>query len=658
MKLDNIPKWSQVLLIILLVVLTIVVRLGNDHQTDFDSYWLHGMAESIQIHESALWVFHPVSLFGFYPISYPSGNPFFLATFSELTGLDINMSIFVSSIIIGLLVVGLVFMLALSLFKSKPVAYLSAFIVSLSPTFINYTSFNAGGRVLVMPFILLFVWSLIQWHNHRSFRYGILAFISFLFALLVHRTAVFLFPILFAFILTRIYLHIPYFWKYIREHRHYKKHIHPRYEKSKYYLLFDLGLIIFIFVGMKILDLIIRGRLSYNLERLVFSKVDVFVQSSNFFLFSMIGLGILLFAAILLLFLYFGLKKKPIHRFLNWLHVHYHNMFVNPQKYFLHALLLVTLVLFFGQFFGNSFYAPSFYEYGSGIISGYNPIAIFVNSMVNYTTAITFVFIFFFIGFVFLLYKKEKNFGEWMFLFSFIMFSGLLLDKRYTRIFLIPFIGIIASYGIIKLHTFLSVFPIRRVSKLFSSLLIIFIVLSLIIGSQFSLIRNQFREDSSSFSDVSKEWDTGQYIRSIGDDFSTLTTDELSTGVIIFASSGVPGGSHNIYYFVDDTYLKPIPLTFETVKDRVMNGDKLQSLWYLEDWVLNGQYYIGRHARYTFNNEFTDRTNQRIINDYHERFYIHDFTLEKNDFLTSIEPVKNVVYMTPKTIVYDIEVGR
>ena len=52
------------ILLIGLLILGFIVRLLYTHQTDFDSYWIHGMAESINIHGYAKWIFHPASLFG------------------------------------------------------------------------------------------------------------------------------------------------------------------------------------------------------------------------------------------------------------------------------------------------------------------------------------------------------------------------------------------------------------------------------------------------------------------------------------------------------------------------------------------------------------------------------------------------------------------
>ncbi len=656
MKLPHPSKKMQVMLIILLVLMSVSVRLYKTHQTDFDSYWLHGMAESIQNEKSAPWILHPASLIGFYPMSYPSGTPFFLATMSELTGLDMNATIFLSSILLGILISGLVFILAERLFKSWFLAFISALITSLSPTLINYTTFNAGGRILILPFALILMWSLVRFGETHHYKYVLLGIISFLFSLLTHRTVMFLVPIIFAFILANIYLYIPKVWEFIRNHRHYKRYLHPRYEKSKYYLLLDLGLVVLLLIFTKILDLLIRGRFMYNITPII-TKAEEFAQTESFVLMFFVTAILLVAMLFILIMMRLLFKKNLIRSAFKFFHHHYHQVFVQPQKYFKYLLLLIISVLFVNQFFGRSFYSPSYLEYQYGFLEGSSPLIIFVNFFVNYTTSITPLFTFAMVGVVVLILTSKEDVEDWTMIFIAIFFSGLLLDKRYTKIFLIPLISIFSAYGVCRTYKWLYDNK-KKMLSMSKYLFITIMVLSVIVGSQAPLIRSFFKPTTSSFDEVSDVWEAGQYVRTLGKDFSTITTDELVAGVVIFASSGVPGASNNIYYFVDKDHLRTRVLSLSTIKDRVMNGEKIQTLWYLNDWILGGQYYLGRHARYTFNHPFTDRTNKRIISDYKERFYIHDNTLETNKFLDSIKDMKNVVYDNSRITIYDLEKGR
>ena len=181
-------KKKHMIFIILLIILTVLVRLQSDHQTDFDSYWLHAQAESIQLHGSALWVFHPSSVFGYYPLSYPSGTMFILASMSSLTGLDMNTTVLMESIIAGLCVTLLVLIFTHYVSKSWIVAHLAAFILTLSPIFVSYTSFNAAGRVLILIFYIPFLLFLLKWQDTKKWSYLVISGLFFVVSLAIHRT--------------------------------------------------------------------------------------------------------------------------------------------------------------------------------------------------------------------------------------------------------------------------------------------------------------------------------------------------------------------------------------------------------------------------------------------------------------------------------------
>jgi len=659
-------KYMRLILLVLLIFATVALRFQHTNQTDFDSYWLHGMAESIQLHGSALWVFHPASLFGYYPLSYPSGTAFFLADAGTLMGLDMNTTVFFTSILLGVAIVFLTFMLGKRVLNSWTGGYIAAFIISFSPIITNYTDFNSGGRILVMIFYIPMIWALLTWHQTKKKSYLVLSGILLLFAFFTHRTSQLTIVFILAFLGALFYEKIPNIWKYIREHKHYKKYIQPRYEKSKYFLLLDLGVIVFLMFGAKIADLIARGRLGNNLtNRVVTPAVNILllidkewiIFVSAFGVLFLLGLGTAIYVKIIK-------KKKIIKSILNFLHYHYHQIFVSPQKYFLFLLLLFTAVIFVRQFFGQSFYAPSLQEYyTTELLSGDAPWIVFGNLMINYTTSVTPLFILYFAGFMFILFKKEKRFADWFVIFSFIGFSGVLLDKRYVRMFITPFISILIGYSIIFIFNWLNTFSRRK--KLIHTIkyALPLAMLILVIGGAYipylrSTSSEQAYEDQF-YLNLEPYWQTGQYIRQIDcGECSTITTDEQIAGVVIFASSGVPGASHNIYYYVDRDKIKPVALSFKQIKDKIKAGEKVDDLWILPDWIFGGQYYLGRHARYLFDRPFYDKINKVIIEDYKEKYYIHDKNLDENAFLNSIKPVKNIIYNNPQAEVYQLNRGR
>lgn len=661
MNIDITDKKKQTILLIILLLITILVRLQTTHQTDFDSYWLHAMGESIQIHKAALWVFHPTSLFGYYPLSYPSGTPFILATTDTLTGLGMNMNILISSIIFGILLSGFTFILTKKFLNSWFASYFAALTISLSPLIINYTAFNAAGRITVLLFVLPFIWTLIKWLEEKKLKYLILAVFLLIFSFFMHRTAqlaiVYILAIIFAIIIEKI----PKIWLFIKNHKHYKKHLHPRYEKSKYYVLLDLGILMFIIIIAKISDLIVRGRFGENIgTKIIEPATEIFSAQEKLILIGIIIGAIILITTLILLYLKFFKKKKIIKGTKSFLHKEYHKIFENPQKYFIILLFLIFLIIFVRQFLGQSFYSPSLSEFQeTEFLSGDQSYIIFANFVINYTTSVSSIFLLAFVGFVALMFKKTKNTKEWFLLLMFIGLSGVLLDKKYVRMFITPILAIFTGYAIYVIYSYFRKEGILHKTRKSLSYVFLFIVIFLMIAGTFiPYARTTFLGEESSFYDVDWYWETGQYLRSLDCDCSTVTTQELTAGVIIFASSGIPGGSHNIYYFIGRDKLQPESLTFGQVKDKLMSGSKIENLWILPDWIFGGQYYVGKHARYLFNKPFYDEASKIIIEEYAEKFYIHDKNLESNDFLDSIIPVKNIVYDNPKTTVYQIDKGR
>ena len=87
-----------------LVFLNIALRFPKGlHEEGYDSFFIHVLSNSIVDAGHAKWVLHPMSLYGLYPLSYPSSQPFLLAGGSLLSGIDMEMMILLNSIVLGLI---------------------------------------------------------------------------------------------------------------------------------------------------------------------------------------------------------------------------------------------------------------------------------------------------------------------------------------------------------------------------------------------------------------------------------------------------------------------------------------------------------------------------------------------------------------------------
>ncbi len=187
---------------------------------------------------------------------------------------------------------------------------------------------------------------------------------------------------------------------------------------------------------------------------------------------------------------------------------------------------------------------------------------------------------------------------------------------------------------------------------------ITFIVFILLSGAFLPIAKQQFIGEKTGFENILTFKAAGKYLKQLNCECSTVTTDEHEAGIVIFSETGIPGASYNIYYFVDQNNLKFKKLTFEEIQGSFLSGNKITDLWILEDWILGGQYYLGRHAKLIFDSKFNDHNVIRVIKDYKEKYYIHDLNLKPNTYYNSIYDVKNKVYANPVISIYDMKRGR
>src|SRR2546428_12446747 len=92
----RLPRKTLYALLLFLLGLNLIVRYPRTpHELGFDGFVLHGMTMSLIQNGNAKWVLHPLSYFGFYPLSQPSGSIFFLTGFTQLSAVPLEATILV-----------------------------------------------------------------------------------------------------------------------------------------------------------------------------------------------------------------------------------------------------------------------------------------------------------------------------------------------------------------------------------------------------------------------------------------------------------------------------------------------------------------------------------------------------------------------------------
>jgi len=69
------PRAATLALLLSIVALNLAFRYPTtDHEVGADSFVFHGLSQAIIDSKYAAWLINPLSLFGLYPLSHPSGS--------------------------------------------------------------------------------------------------------------------------------------------------------------------------------------------------------------------------------------------------------------------------------------------------------------------------------------------------------------------------------------------------------------------------------------------------------------------------------------------------------------------------------------------------------------------------------------------------------
>lgn len=205
MKRDNyLDGYIFVLIPILLLTLNLIIRLPvTPHELGNDSFFIHAISQEICSTGYAAWLLSPLSFFGLYPYSYASGLPHILAITSLITDLNLEWTIYYSSLFFGLLGVLASFLLAGEFSDRLSFRCLVTLLFTLAPLTIEFTLWTASSRGIFFMMVPLFIWCLLRWHKHQSHRYGLILAILCLTLATLHKMFVLLFLVIFGYTLAR-----------------------------------------------------------------------------------------------------------------------------------------------------------------------------------------------------------------------------------------------------------------------------------------------------------------------------------------------------------------------------------------------------------------------------------------------------------------------
>ena len=203
------PKRTKYMLFGSFIFLAFSLRYPyTPHEIGWDSYFIHGLVNTLNHHGNFSWWVHPLSPFGLTPFSYGSAVPVTLSAFSQLSGLSIESSIWLFGIICGILGIFGSYMAAKELFNNDNYIFLTVFGFTTSQVFLGYTTWTLTTRGFFITVLPFFIFLLLK--NAKAKKFNIYTFVIiliFIFLVAIHHFYSFLvLPIISYLIIKRVYL--------------------------------------------------------------------------------------------------------------------------------------------------------------------------------------------------------------------------------------------------------------------------------------------------------------------------------------------------------------------------------------------------------------------------------------------------------------------
>lgn len=196
---SEISRSKKVILFTLLIILNIVLRIPSiPHEKGADSFFIHSLANSIISFGYANWWVHWLSVFGYYPYSYASAIPFSLSGLSQITGIEMETTILLFCVVIGLFSVFSAYLLAGIIFDEFLFKYLMALFYSISPSIMFFSTWEISARGPFIIFLPFFIYLIMK--NLQYAKRVLLIIISIIFLFSIHHLAIILIPIISIFI--------------------------------------------------------------------------------------------------------------------------------------------------------------------------------------------------------------------------------------------------------------------------------------------------------------------------------------------------------------------------------------------------------------------------------------------------------------------------
>lgn len=155
--------------LILVSILSMLMRYPTGSEHGVDGFTFHALAGVILSTGSMGWLVTPASYLGLAPFSYPPAVPIAIAAFSGVSTTNLQWSVAVYSLLLGLLVTWTSFLFGRALFGRDSLALVTSLLVSGAGGILAFTNWNLSTRgtfLAIVPLVLALLAQVL--HSEKS----------------------------------------------------------------------------------------------------------------------------------------------------------------------------------------------------------------------------------------------------------------------------------------------------------------------------------------------------------------------------------------------------------------------------------------------------------------------------------------------------------
>jgi len=153
-----------IILFIFIILFSLSFRLNlyNTYPKGYDTFTMYKLSNDIINKKYIGWTENPLSLTGFYPISYQTSANLLLSIISSTLGINITYSILIWDLFLVIFLAIIIYLISHSIFKNRFTAIITVLIYLNTNYVIYFTDWFYSSRNLFLVLLLFFVWVLIS----------------------------------------------------------------------------------------------------------------------------------------------------------------------------------------------------------------------------------------------------------------------------------------------------------------------------------------------------------------------------------------------------------------------------------------------------------------------------------------------------------------